>query len=374
MSTPDVKMWLAEPLPGSVNPILQRLLKTDGVRHIRIMPDVHLAHEVCVGMVVATAGTILPGAVGSDIGCGMAALAFDCDAGLLASEASAARLLAGLYRRVPANRQPEPRDLPRPLARNTTSDPRLETMKRREARIQFGTLGRGNHFVEFQRDESDRMWLMLHSGSRAIGQAIYDLHLARSTRTLGNIGVLDAASEPGRAYLNDMAWAVQYAAANRRAMAEAVAQLVAALFEIAADWPTYADCSHNYVCGEPHFGTELWVHRKGAISARENEPGIIPGSMGTASFHVEGRGEPESLCSSSHGAGRRMSRSDARRRITTRQLSRQLDGLWYDHRIAAALREEAPRAYRDVDAVLRAQRDLTRIVRRLVPVLCYKGT
>jgi tRNA-splicing ligase RtcB len=173
--------------------------------------------------------------------------------------------------------------------------------------------------------------------------------------------------------LGDVAWAIAYAEQNRLAMLSAVALSFEELFGIATDDDSLIHANHNHVRPEIHFGRDCWVHRKGAQSARAGEPGIIPGSMGTASFHVAGRGCKESLCSSSHGAGRKLSRTDARRTISVRKLDRQMESVWFDHRRVQALRDEAPGAYKDIHAVMRAQKKLTRIVRELRPILNYKG-
>jgi tRNA-splicing ligase RtcB len=378
-----IRKWLAEPLPRDVAAALERLARCADVRHVAVMPDVHLSQDVCVGTVVATANLLYPSAVGGDIGCGMAAVAFDAEADeVLRDDSCAARLLAELYRRVPANRQAVARELPAGLAERVLSDPRLEAIKRRDGRVQLGTLGRGNHFLEFQADEAGRLWVMLHTGSRGVGQAIRDHHLAvaaarpasgpakRESMALVEI----AADTPeGEAYLADMAWAEDYARANREAILEAVVDVVRELFRVEAVAASRMDCHHNFVRREVHLGEALWVHRKGAVPAAVGEAGIIPGSMGSASFHVRGRGCEEALCSSSHGAGRTMSRDAARRCIPVRELERQMRGVWFDRRRAALLRDEAPGAYKDVHAVMRAQRELTKVVRRLRPVLSYKG-
>lgn len=156
-------------------------------------------------------------------------------------------------------------------------------------------------------------------------------------------------------------------------MVRAVRGVLERVLGVHADEASYVSCHHNHVRRETHAGEELWVHRKGAISALGGEPGLVPGSMGSASFHVEGRGNIEALASSAHGAGRRMSRMEARRRLSGRDVQRELRGIWFDHRLASALRDEAPSAYKDIERVLRAQHDLVRIVRRLRPVLCFKG-
>jgi len=199
-------------------------------------------------------------------------------------------------------------------------------------------------------------------------------HLRQAQPANTGLRYLEAESEAGRCYLRDLRWACAYAEESRRAMLEAVAGLLKELFGVDADRASLLHCNHNHVRRETHFGAALWVHRKGAVSAHAGEPGIIPGSMGSASFHVTGRGNAESLCSSSHGAGRRLSRTEARQVVQARDLERQLHGVWFDHRLAHALREEAPAAYKDIQQVMRAQRELTRIVRQLRPVLCYKGT
>jgi tRNA-splicing ligase RtcB len=236
----------------------------------------------------------------------------------------------------------------------------------------MGTLGRGNHFVELQADEAGQLWLMLHSGSRAMGQAIRDHHLARGSPA-GGLRFLDANSPDGQAYLADVEWALDYAEANRLAMLAAVRELIEQVLGVRAEMASYVSCDHNHVRRETHAGETFWVHRKGAMSAREGERGVIPGSMGSLSFHVEGRGCTAALSSSAHGAGRRLSRTDARRTLSARDVTRELRGVWFDHRIAAGLREEAPSAYKDVEAVMRAQHDLVRVVRRLRPILSFKG-
>jgi tRNA-splicing ligase RtcB len=284
-------------------------------------------------------------------------------------------VLGGLYRSIPLTRQGRKRapGLTADLGARPLSAPSLEVLKNKEGALQAGTLGRGNHFVELQADEEGRLWLMLHSGSRGIGQAIRDHHLARCTAGRSGLRCLDADSPEGADYLRDLAWAVDYAESSRSAMVAAVRDVVKSALGVEADEGSYVTCNHNHVRHETHDGETLWVHRKGAISAASGEPGLIPGSMGTHSFHVEGRGCPEALASSAHGAGRRLSRTDARRTLSAKDVARELRGIWFDHRLATGLREEAPSAYKDVDAVLRAQRDLVRVVRRLRPVLCFKG-
>lgn len=370
-----IERWLAEPPPADVQQALERLRRGQDVARVAVMPDVHLASEVCVGVALATRSTLVPAAVGGDIGCGMAALAFESSASVLGSASVAARLLDGLYGAIPVMRHERRKapPLPTALAERELAHPALRAAKAREAALQFGTLGRGNHFLELQSDEDDRLWLMVHSGSRGMGQAIREAHEAHGTRDRAGPCAIAADSPAGRAYLHDVQWALDYAAASRARMVEVAREVIEQVLGAAADEPSFIECHHNFVRREEHEGESLWVHRKGAISARDGEPGIIPGSMGAPSFHVEGRGCARSLCSSSHGAGRCMARGVARQRISVRRLHEQMDGVWFDHRLADRLREEAPGAYKDIGAVMRAQRELTRVTRRLRPRLVLKG-
>lgn len=379
--------WVAEPPPPEVEAQLVKLRKTDDVQRIAVMPDVHLGSDACVGSVVATSRLLYPSAVGGDLGCGMAALRFDGAAELLEDRDRAARLLNALGRRVPAAVWPRSGgevgeragartggELWRELCETPLSSGGLERFRSHTAAAQLGTLGGGNHFVELQSDEEGRLWMMLHSGSRGIGQEILQSHVARAQRGETGLPFLEAESEAGQSYLADLSWGLRYAEANRRAMAWATAEVVTDVLGAAQVEESWFTCHHNYIRREAHEGAALWVHRKGAISAHPGELGIIPGSMGTPSYHVEGLGHGASLCSSSHGAGRCMSRAEARRSISTRKLEREMKAVWFDHRKAEQLRDEAPSAYKDIGAVMRAQRELTRIVRRLHPLLSYKGS
>ncbi|MCC6621643.1 MAG: RtcB family protein [Deltaproteobacteria bacterium] len=373
MSAP-ISRWIAAPLGPDVEGALDRLAALDDVARVAVMPDVHLADSVCVGCVTATRTTLLPEAVGGDIGCGMLALRFDVTLDALDRHA-AARLLHHLGRTIPVAQHPSAdAALPAELAERPLSAASLRKLAGTIGRVQLGTLGRGNHFVELQRGDDDgALWLMLHSGSRGIGQAIRDHHRARAEPAAGGLASLSADAPAGRDYLADHAWARDWARASRRLMAERVAAGVADVLGADVDPTSRRECDHNHVVAEEHGGERLWVHRKGALSARAGEPGIIPGSMGSPSHHTSGRGEPTSLCSSSHGAGRALSRGDARRSISSAALERQIAGVWFDRRMADALREEAPAAYTDIGRVMRAQHPLTRIERTLRPLLSFKG-
>ncbi|SFI49120.1 RtcB family protein [Planctomicrobium piriforme] len=374
MTTPSsLFTCLAEPLLPEVVESVDRLRRADDVIYVALMPDVHLAAEVCVGSVVATRKRIYPAAVGSDIGCGMAAVAVQCDATLLENERAAASLLANLYQQVPANKHRSRQPLPAALSERELSDRRLNKLAQRDGCIQLGTLGRGNHFLEFQADEQGGLWVMVHSGSRSMGQAITAHHLQQCDGASQGLKSLSAETSSGLAYLSDVEWARTYAAENRLAMLRAVDCILQSSFSTALDWETLIHTDHDHVQLESHFGQDVWVHRKGAQPAALGQPGIIPGSMGAPSYHVVGRGCAESLMSCSHGAGRRLSRFAARRTISSRELERQVRGLWYDHRRTEQLRDEAPSSYKDIEDIMRAQKNLVRIVRKLQPVLSYKG-
>jgi tRNA-splicing ligase RtcB len=362
-----IHAWLATPLGADVRTALERLAKAPDVNHLAVMPDVHRAGEVCVGVALATSSLVYPAAVGGDIGCGMAAVRFDVPAAVLAADAPLARaLLCTLGRAVPALKAASrtvPERLEGPLSPAALSDERLARVAAREGRWQLGSLGRGNHFLEFQAADEGSLWLMVHSVSRGMGQAITAWHLA-----------LDAAGAAGRAYLADVAWARAWARANRERMARAAAAALAELVGGSIDESSWLDCDHNHVAVEPHGDRQLIVHRKGALPAAAGAAGLVPGSMGTVSFHTVGRGHPESLRSSSHGAGRILPRGEAVRKIDARRLVREMHGVIFDARHAGRLVDEAPTAYRDIRAVMRAQRELTAVRRELRPLVSHKAT
>lgn len=379
MSEPSlapVRTWLAGPMNHDVSEALERLRRAPDVRQIAVMPDVHLATDVCIGVAVATSELIYPQAVGGDIGCGMLAVGFDVEAAALQDPGIAGRVLAGLGRAAPARRRNRRAAIAPPLDLDlaSLSHQSLEAMRHRDGVIEFATLGSGNHFIELQSDEDGRLWLMVHSGSRGMGPAIRDHHLGRSENVGGGLRALDANSDQGAGYLADAAWARRFADAGRRAMAAEAGILMEGILRARLCWETVITTDHNHVSRERHGDRELWVHRKGAMPARLGEGGVLPGSMGSLSFHVEGRGHEPALCSSAHGAGRALSRTVAREQVSERELRRQMEGVWYDYRLADRLRDEAPAAYKDIRAVLRAQKELVAVTRTLRPVLNYKGT
>lgn len=375
-SLPPIRMWLTAPLGHEVAEALVRLQRAPDVQRIAVMPDVHLANDICVGVVLATSRLIYPQAVGGDIGCGMLAVATNSSAEQLRDPKVAGKILAGLAKAIPSRRHNRQAVVAQPHDMDSVelSNSRLESIRRSEGALEFATLGSGNHFLELQADEEDRLWLMIHSGSRALGQAIRDHHLSAAQVVDGRLRALEAESEQGAAYLHDLGWARRYAAASRRAMAKETGKVIENAIGARLDWVTSITTDHNHVAQEQHGASKLWVHRKGAMALQAGELGVLPGSMGTLSFHVEGRGCDEALNSSAHGAGRAMSRSEATRKISRAELQRQMKGVWFDWRLADAIRDEAPSAYKDVRAVLKDQHDLVKVRRTLRPLLNYKGT
>jgi tRNA-splicing ligase RtcB len=369
-------MWLTAPLGHEVAEALTRLQRAPDVQQIAVMPDVHLANDICVGVVLATSRLIYPQAVGGDIGCGMLAVAMNSTAESLRNPKAAGQILAGLARTIPSRRRNRQAVIgqPQDLDSIELSNARLESTRRSEGALEFATLGSGNHFLEIQADNADRLWLMIHSGSRALGQAVRDHHLAGAQVIDGRFRALEAESELGAAYLHDLDWARRYAAASRRAMAAEAEKVIQDAIGARMLWETSIATDHNHVALEHHGASKFWVHRKGAMALQAGELGVLPGSMGTLSFHVEGRGCEEALNSSAHGAGRAMSRSEAARKVSRAELQRQMKGVWFDWRLVDAIRDEAPSAYKDIRAVLREQHDLVRVRRTLRPLLNYKGT
>ena len=359
---------------------------------VAVMPDVHLGKGATVGSVIPTRGAIIPAAVGVDIGCGMAAVRTTLRAKDLPD--SLAQIRSSIERAVPVGngRGGEHRTLPDSIGTRIAQSglvERLDVIKQKHRRIrtdkldcQIGTLGGGNHFIELCLDESDAVWVMLHSGSRGTGNLIgtYFIEQARKQlehRVLGfHLPDRDLAffmeGEPlFEDYVEAVSWAQDYARENREAMmARVLAELRHRLPKFQLE-KLAVNCHHNYVQKESHAGQALYVTRKGAVSARAGELGIIPGSMGAKSFIVRGLGNGDSFHSCSHGAGRVMSRTAARQQITLAQHREATAHV--ECRKDTAVIDESPAAYKDIEAVMAAQSDLVEIVHTLRQVVCVKG-
>jgi tRNA-splicing ligase RtcB len=364
-------------------------------KHVAIMPDVHWGMGATVGSVIPTVGAIIPAAVGVDIGCGMAAVRTNIAASELPD--SLAPLRAAIEAAVPHGRTDNG-------GRNDTGawtgDPPpavvagWEQVKDGYAAIlerhpkaahlrmvgHLGTLGTGNHFIELCLDEEDWLWVMLHSGSRGVGNKLgaYFIELAKKEmrRWFVNLPDEDLAylpegTEHFGAYVRAVSWAQRYARLNRELMMAAVLDVLRAAFPHLVTDEMAVNCHHNYVMKERHFGKDVWLTRKGAVRAGAGELGIIPGSMGAKSFIVRGKGNPDSFETCSHGAGRAMSRTEAKRRFTAADHARATAHV--ECRKDAGVIDETPGAYKDIDAVMAAQADLVEIVHTLRQVVCVKG-
>ncbi len=362
-------------------------------KHIAAMPDVHFGIGATVGSVIPTFKAIIPAAVGVDIGCGMMAAKSTLRAEDLPD--NLAPLRAAIERSVPHGRTPGRRDpgawqnvpgavdaawarLEPQFADLCRDYPKLEKTNHRS---HLGTLGSGNHFIEVCLDQDGFVWFMLHSGSRGVGNAIGTMfiELARQDATRHEARLPDrdlAYFQEGSRHFDDyvraVGWAQRYAALNREVMMRRVIEAAgSALRKRFESHIEAVNCHHNYVQQERHFGKDVYVTRKGAVSAKAGELGIIPGSMGTRSYIVRGKGNPDSFESCSHGAGRAMSRGDARRRFTLADHRAATEGV--ECRQDKAVIDETPAAYKDIDAVMAAQADLVEVVHTLKQVVCVKG-
>lgn len=366
-------------------------------KHVAIMPDVHWGMGATVGSVIPTKGAIIPAAVGVDIGCGMMAHRTSLVASDLPDTLSGVR--SAIEAAIPHGRTNNGGSGDRgawgdvPQANFSRINPHIESLKAiadkhpkivqaaERAPTHAGTLGTGNHFVEVCLDEADRVWVMLHSGSRGIGNRIgsYFIEAAKAEmrRWFINLPDQDLAYLPkGSALFNDyweaVGWAQAWARTNREIMMDAA--MAALSKEVPKPFTTdeeAVNCHHNYVSWEKHFGENVMVTRKGAVSAKEGELGIIPGSMGAKSFIVRGKGNQDSFCSCSHGAGRAISRTEAKKRFTL--ADHEMATVGVECRKDAEVIDETPAAYKDIDAVMAAQSDLVDIVHTLKQVVCVKG-
>lgn len=368
--------------------------------HVAAMPDAHHGMGSTIGSVIPTKGAIIPAAVGVDLGCGMMACRLDIKASDLPDNLRGIR--SAIEAVIPVGRTDnggqndrgawgciEPVRIAKWWAENGISAKIPDVLDRHSGVMKgnvntvrhLGTLGTGNHFIEVCLDENQDVWVMLHSGSRGIGNRIgsYFIELAKKDmeKWLINLPDMDLSYLPeGTEHFNDyiaaVGWAQDFATANRQFMMDAALEAIA--LELGRDLTTTADainCHHNYVERENHFGSNVWVTRKGAIRARVGDMGIIPGSMGAKSFIVRGLGNPDSFCSCSHGAGRKMGRREAKRRFTAEDLAMQTAGV--ECRKDGDVIDEIPGAYKDIDVVMANQSDLVEIIHTLKQVVCVKG-
>ncbi|MEU5895860.1 MULTISPECIES: RtcB family protein [Streptomyces] len=385
-----IRMW-TDPatVEDSAMRQLQNVATLPWIKGLAVMPDVHYGKGATVGSVIAMRGAVCPAAVGVDIGCGMSAVKTSLTANDLPGDLS--RLRSKIEQAIPVGRgmHEDPVGPGRFHGMATAGwddfwgrfDGIAETVKFRHERAskQMGTLGGGNHFIEFCLDESGSVWLMLHSGSRNIGKELADHHIGVAQGLAHNQGLVDrdlavfiADTPQMAAYRTDLFWAQEYAKKNRAIMMALFKDVVRKEFKKAR--PTFEQeisCHHNYVSEECYEGMDLLVTRKGAIRAGSGDYGIIPGSMGTGSYIVKGLGNEASYNSASHGAGRRMSRGAAKRRFSTKDLEEQTRGV--ECRKDSGVVDEIPGAYKPIEQVIDQQRDLVQVVAKLKQVVCVKG-
>ena len=390
-----VKMWTkGVPVEDSAKAQLRNIAQLPFIyKHVAVMPDVHLGKGSTIGSVIPTLGAIIPAAVGVDIGCGMIAARTSLTANDLPDNLQGWR--SAIEKAVPHGLTFKGRDKgswenPPSYVNAAWAEllPKFEILIDKHRRLKntnnhkhLGTLGTGNHFIEVCLDEADNVWFMLHSGSRGVGNAIgtYFIELAKKDmqRFFINLPDKDLAyfpegTEHFKDYVEAVSWAQDFAQKNRALMMQNV---IAAIQRITPKPLTVdeeaVNCHHNYVQREQHFDHNVLVTRKGAVAAWPGQMGIIPGSMGARSYIVRGKGEPQAFCSCSHGAGRVMSRSEAKRRFTVDDQILATQGV--ECRKDASVIDEIPMAYKDIDAVMQAQSDLVEIVHTLKQVVCVKG-
>jgi RNA-splicing ligase RtcB len=350
---------------------------------VALMPDAHVGLGATVGSVIPTENAVIPAAVGVDIGCGMIAAELDVTEDQLPDSLDS--LLVRIEAAIPAGVGQGHDDVSRNadawLAANTPATD-LSTEQASKAAKQFGTLGSGNHFVEVCVDERARVWIVLHSGSRGIGNQLAQMHIATARRLAAelelrledkDLAYFMEGTPEFQAYITDMLWAQDYARANRDQMMDNALREVFAFLGFGRQ-TRLINCHHNFTERETHGGQELWITRKGAIKADTGDLGVIPGSMGTRSYIVRGKGNAESWTSCSHGAGRRHSRTQAKKLFSEADLAQFMEGKTWQADRARSLVDEIPSAYKDIDQVMADQADLVEVLHTLHQVLNYKGT
>jgi tRNA-splicing ligase RtcB len=389
LGTLPVKSWCKQVEQGALEQAAHLASHPEVYRHVALMPDCHVGFGMPIGGVAACRNAVIPNAVGVDIGCGMCAVQTDLPAGE-AGRRLVSACLEEVGKKIPLGEGHGHRR-PQPWERFDELPAWLDAHGRDLAFRNLGTLGGGNHFIEMQAGDDGNVWLMLHSGSRNLGYRIAEQHHKKALSMCADRGArlpsadlafLETESDHGKAYLRDMELALAYARENRARMMKVFKQ---ALLHTCAgvEFLREINIHHNYAALEEHFGEKVWVHRKGATAAGAGETGIIPGSMGSPSYIVRGKGNAESFCSCSHGAGRVMGRMAASRSLDRAACDRAMDGIvfsgWHPVRGRGGKGRglldlsEAPQAYKDIEQVIEAQLDLIEPAVRLRPLGVLKG-
>lgn len=375
-----LKIWLKDINQIETEALQQALNLTQlpfAYRQVAIMPDAHVGYGMPIGGVLAAEETIIPYAVGMDIGCGMRVALTPYHSGDFQKQ-KLKETLSQIRRAIPQGF-----NWHQTAQRGKTLDRmplHLPLFQQEEKRIrkQLGTLGGGNHFIELQKDENDRLWVMIHSGSRNIGKQTAE-YFHRKAKEIcrkkaanlptSELSFLPLETQEGQDYLDAMHWCLDFARENRARMMNVILDI------LQTDSLDMVDVHHNYAACEKHFHKKVWVHRKGATRAGLDERGVIPGSMGSPSYIVQGKGNQESFLSCSHGAGRRMGRKEARRKISVQNVLKDLEsrGVEISTDNLRELAEEAAQAYKNIDEVMEQQEDLVRIKLKLIPIGVVKG-
>lgn len=380
-----VKIWTQEVEESAMRQIANLTTLPFLYRHLAMMPDVHTGMGMPIGGVLACRGAVIPNAVGVDIGCGMCAMKSSWRVSEIDDEVLRKQIMRGIRQRIPVGMaHHEEKQDPKYLPTGHDMDRLTIVRQRGEAVLrELGTLGGGNHFIELQRDEEDFLWVMIHSGSRNLGARVAayynDLAVKLNAQWHSSVApelklafLAEGTREFG-AYWREMKYCVDFAHSNRRLMMLRIQEVLAEALP-GIEFEPIINIAHNYADKERHYGEEVYVHRKGATLASLGTIGIIPGSMGTASYIVEGLGNPESFHSCSHGAGRVLSRKAAIRTLNLEEEVERLDRLGIVHGLRSRDDlQEAPSAYKDIETVIANQQDLVRVLTRLRPVAVVKG-
>jgi len=381
-----IKLWLDDIEEGALQQAKNIANFPYARQHVAVMPDAHQGYGMPIGGILATKEVIIPNAVGVDIGCGICAVKTNITN---VTREQLKRVMTGIRKLIPFGMKRHKKAQDRGLMPDLPFGP-IVKREYSNGLKQLGTLGGGNHFIELQRDASGYIWLMIHSGSRNLGYTVakYYNRLAvkenqkkkDSLPKNWQLSYFKMSSSTGREYLKEMKYCVEFALANRKLMMSRVIQVISEHLDgpsgalTANDFGAMINIAHNYASQEKHFGQNVYVHRKGATSARKDELGIIPGSQGTCSYIVRGKGNKDSFTSCSHGAGRVMSRSRARKILNLKTEKQKLDKLGIIHAIRQAKDlDEASSAYKNIDIVMNNQKDLVAIENKLTPLAVVKG-
>jgi tRNA-splicing ligase RtcB len=371
-----VRLWARIAAPETIRQLQRLASQPYVVEFVAGMADAHVSEGIAVGSVFATERMVVPRALGGDLGCGMSAVRIATGADGV-DRRTLEVAVRDLGRAIPtgeATHRGRGIAVPDSLLSPSLSTRTLEHTREAIACRHLGTLGGGNHFLELDRDADGAIWLLVHSGSRGLGAAIAGHHAcAAQVDGSDDLGGLDIATEQGAAYLNDLSWALAFAKANRQTLESRALDVLREALSLPFDLSDRLDIHHNFVARETWFGRKLLVHRKGAVAVPSGTMALVPGSMGTASYIVEGLGADDAFGSCSHGAGRVMSRKEARKQVRPRALAQAMRRVVYPEHLLNQLVEEAPAAYRDIAQVLDDQRDLVRRRVRLAPMVVLKG-